>query len=76
LRIHAGEVTAEDAEEVLQKITTLHRRALEATATATNQERIHSLRLFAANLEKAFYGSEPDFFQPTCFVSWMMRLVS
>lgn len=30
---YAGEVTAEDAEEVLPKITTLHRRALEATAS-------------------------------------------
>ena len=25
--------------------------------------RAQSLRLFAANLEKAFYGFEPDFFQ-------------
>jgi len=28
-----------------------------------SQERKDSLRLFAANLEKAFYGFEPDFFQ-------------
>ena len=26
-------------------------------------ERAEALRLFAANLEKAFYGFEPDFFQ-------------
>ena len=60
---YAGEVTGEDAEEILQKITTLHRRALEAVSTATSQERADSLRMFAANLEKAFYGFEPDFFQ-------------
>jgi hypothetical protein len=60
---YAGEVTGEDAEEILQKITTLHRRALEAVGTATSQERADSLRMFAANLEKAFYGFEPDFFQ-------------
>jgi hypothetical protein len=60
---YAGEVTGEDAEEILQKITSLHRRALEAVSTATSQERADSLRMFAANLEKAFYGFEPDFFQ-------------
>jgi len=60
---YAGEVTAEDAEEILQKITTLHRRALHASETARSPERVESLRLFAANLEKAFYGFEPDFFQ-------------
>jgi hypothetical protein len=60
---YAGEVTGEDAEEILEKITTLHRRALEAVSIATNPERIDSLRMFAASLEKAFYGFEPDFFQ-------------
>jgi hypothetical protein len=60
---YAGEVTGEDAEEILQKITSLHRRALGAVGTATSQERADSLRMFAANLEKAFYGFEPDFFQ-------------
>jgi hypothetical protein len=60
---YAGEVTAQDAEEILEKITSLHRRALQAASTAKSQERIDSLRLFAANLEKAFYGFEPDFFQ-------------
>jgi hypothetical protein len=60
---YAGEVTAEDAEEILEKITALHRRALHAAETSKNPERVASLRLFAANLEKAFYGFEPDFFQ-------------
>lgn len=60
---YTGEVTAQDAEEILEKITSLHRRAIHAAETAKSQDRIDSLRLFAANLEKAFYGFEPDFFQ-------------
>ena len=60
---YSGEVTSHDAELILGKITGLHRRALEATASASSQERVDSLRMFAANLEKAFYGFEPDFFQ-------------
>ncbi len=60
---YKGEITAQDAEEILTKITTLHQRALEAARRASNEERAESLRLFATNLEKAFYGFEPDFFQ-------------
>ncbi|HMH12566.1 MAG TPA: hypothetical protein VK578_05615 [Edaphobacter sp.] len=60
---YTGEVTASDAEEILEKITSLHRRALHAAETANSQDRIDALRLFAANLDKAFYGFEPDFFQ-------------
>ncbi len=60
---YTGEVTASDAEEILEKITSLHRRALHAAGIAKSQERVDALRLFAANLEKAFYGFEPDFFQ-------------
>ncbi|AEU34680.1 hypothetical protein [Granulicella mallensis] len=60
---YTGEVTAQDAEEILEKITSLHTRALRAAETAKSQDRIDALRLFAANLEKAFYGFEPDFFQ-------------
>ena len=60
---YTGEVTAQDGEEILEKITNLHHRALVSAEKATNQERIDALRLFAANLEKAFYGFEPDFFQ-------------
>jgi hypothetical protein len=58
-----GEVTAADAQEVLDKIVSLHTRALAAIPRATTQERVDALRLFAANLNKAFYGFEPDFFQ-------------
>jgi hypothetical protein len=60
---YEGEVTAPDAEEILAKIVALHRRTVEAAEAATRPERAEALRLFAANLEKAFYGFEPDFFQ-------------
>jgi len=60
---YEGEVTAQDAEEILAKITALYGRALEAAEKAGTVERASALRLFAANLEKAFYGFEPDFFQ-------------
>lgn len=57
-----GEVTAQDASEIMAKIIALHDRALAAAAGA-NSERASALRMFAANLDKAFYGFEPDFFQ-------------
>jgi hypothetical protein len=60
---YEGEVTAQDAEEVLTRIAALHRRALAAAEAAPSPERAEALRLFAANLDKAFYGFEPDFFQ-------------
>ena len=59
---YEGEVTAQDTEEILGKIVQLDQRALEAAERA-RPERAQALRLFAANLEKAFYGFEPDFFQ-------------
>ena len=58
-----GHVTAEDAGEILDKITSLHCRATAAAEQAQNPDRAQALRLFAANLEKAFYSFEPDFFQ-------------
>lgn len=60
---YAGEVTAEDAEQSLSRVSALHARALEAAAGAANPGRADALRLFAANLHKSFYGFEPDFFQ-------------
>jgi hypothetical protein len=60
---YEGEVTAQDAQEILDKIGGLHERTLEAAAKATSPARNDALRLFAANLSKAFYGFEPDFFQ-------------
>jgi hypothetical protein len=58
-----GEVSAADAQEILDKIVSLHTRALAAAPRAPTPERADALRLFAANLNKAFYGFEPDFFQ-------------
>jgi hypothetical protein len=57
------EVTAQDAEEILTKITELHHRAIQAAESERNTARAQSLRLFSANLERTFYGFEPDFFQ-------------
>src|SRR5262249_49407631 len=58
-----GEVSAADAQEILDKIVGLHTQAMAAVARARTPERADALRLFAANLHKAFYGFEPDFFQ-------------
>ena len=60
---YEGEVTAQDAEEILGKIVVLYNRALQAAETTTSPQRTQALRLFSANLEKTFYGFEPDFFQ-------------
>jgi hypothetical protein len=59
---YEGEVTAQDAQEILDKIAHLYGRALEAAETA-GSDRAESLRVFAANLQKAFYSFEADFFQ-------------
>jgi len=58
-----GEVTAQDAEQILEKIVSLHKQAVLAVDSETLPARAEALRLFATNLEKAFYGFEPDFFQ-------------
>ena len=60
---YEGEVTAGDACEILEKIVALHRRAIQAAEGARTPDRAQALRLFATNLEKAFYSFEPDFFQ-------------
>jgi hypothetical protein len=61
---YEGEVTAQDAQEILEKISRIYGQALEvAEVAATNPERAEALHVFAANLFKAFYGFEPDFFQ-------------
>ena len=60
---YEGEVTANDATEILDKIRHLYSRALETAEKASTPQRAESLRVFASNLEKAFYGFEPDFFQ-------------
>jgi hypothetical protein len=60
---YEGEVTAQDAHEILDKIGRLYGRALAAAETAVEPQRAEALSSFAANLHKAFYSFEPDFFQ-------------
>ena len=60
---YEGEVTAQDAQEILDKIARLYGRAVEAADTASSPARAEALRQFAANLHRTFYGFEPDFFQ-------------
>jgi hypothetical protein len=60
---YEGEVTAQDAQQILDKIAHIYGRALETAEETKRPERAEALRLFAANLNKAFYGFEPDFFQ-------------
>lgn len=60
---YPGGVSTQDAEAILARIIDLHRRALAVSESAKSQQRTDSLRMFAGNLEKAFYGFEPDFFQ-------------
>jgi hypothetical protein len=58
-----GEVTLNDTEEILEKITRVHALVLKAAKSTRNAKRREALRLFAENLARAFYGFEPDFFQ-------------
>jgi hypothetical protein len=60
---YEGEVTADDAEAILEKVAQIYGQAIEAAERATRSDRQEALRVFAANLQKAFYGFEPDFFQ-------------
>ena len=59
----SGEITLQDTEEILQKITTVHKQVLNAANTASDPHRKESLLLFAEGLSRSFYGFEPDFFQ-------------
>ncbi|OWK46394.1 hypothetical protein [Fimbriiglobus ruber] len=58
-----GHVTAEDAKGILDKVATMYARAIDAADRAATPQRADALKLFAANLQKAFYAFEPDFFQ-------------
>jgi hypothetical protein len=60
---YSGEVTLIDSEEILEKISGIHSQVVKAAVSAVNPERQQSLRLFAENLSRVFYGFEPDFFQ-------------
>jgi hypothetical protein len=60
---YTGEVTLEESESILKKITAVQKRVLAAADRAHDPERRRALRAFGANLAKSFYSFEPDFFQ-------------
>ena len=60
---YEGEVSLADSEEILTRISDLHRKVVDGQKSSSSLERQEVLRGFAANLERAFYGFEPDFFQ-------------
>jgi hypothetical protein len=60
---YSGEVTLQDSEEILEKISAIHTQVVKASISTQNEERKQSLQLFADNLSRVFYGFEPDFFQ-------------
>jgi hypothetical protein len=59
---YKGEVTAQDSRDILEKIGSFYARAMAASRETRNPERAEALRAFGTNLNKAFYGFEPDFF--------------
>ena len=61
---YEGGMSTADTTEILDRIATLHRRVLDGARVAPGDERRRSLLAFAENLEKAFYGFDPDFVQP------------
>src|SRR6516162_3789242 len=60
---YQGEVSLQDSEEILEKINAIHNRIVKAAASTKDEGRKTALTLFAENLERSFYGFEPDFFQ-------------
>src|SRR5664279_900880 len=52
-----------DTQEILDKITGVHRQVVRAAKKTTDVQRREALNLFAENLARSFYGFEPDFFQ-------------
>jgi hypothetical protein len=60
---YEGEVTLEDAEQILERIQKLHERAKAAAETARDPERKRGIEFFSDSLQKAFYGFDSDFFQ-------------
>jgi hypothetical protein len=58
-----GQVSMEDASFVLDRVKRLHSHFMQSAASSDHPLRKETLTLFSTNLEKAFYGFEPDFFQ-------------
>jgi hypothetical protein len=57
-----GDVTADDCERILKRISELHGRIVASQKEAGRKRRL-ALQAFALTLERCFYGFEPDFFQ-------------
>jgi len=60
---YSGDVSLQDSEEILEKVTSLHSEVVKTIKSTSNAERQQSLEMFAANISRVFYGLEPDFFQ-------------
>lgn len=60
---YEGEVTSQDTEEILERITSVHKKVIKSFEMAKDEKRKNTLKDFALNLERTFYGFEPDFFQ-------------
>jgi len=58
-----GEVTLAESQQIIERISAVQRRVLEAADGSRLPERTATLRNFAVTLEKTFYDFEPDFFQ-------------
>jgi hypothetical protein len=58
-----GVVTLADCGEILDQIADLHQRSIAARHKAADPARADALQRFGVELQRAFYGFEPDFFQ-------------
>jgi hypothetical protein len=58
-----GDVTLADCAEIIERIGQFHRRIQEAERAASDAIRGDALHMFGVNLQRAFYGLDPDFFQ-------------
>jgi len=58
-----GEVTLQDTQEILAKISGVRDLVAKAAEATRDEERRQALLLFNETLTRSFYGFEPDFFQ-------------
>lgn len=59
---YAGEISAEDSQGILDRVRSLHAR-VQAVQHKAEGARRDSLAMFAAALERTFFGFDADFFQ-------------
>jgi hypothetical protein len=60
---YSGDVTLQDTQEILGKITGVRDLVARTAEGAREEKRRQALLLFNENLTRCFYGFEPDFFQ-------------